>query len=96
MLAMSADHGVADIPEIAGAGGRLTTKEVKDALEKVFVPVLGAGDHVVATVYTDVYLTPTTVDRMKADEALRTAAMDALLALPAVSRVFAGGGAGDG
>jgi len=90
VLGMSADHGVADIPEIAGAGGRQTTKEVKDALEKVFVPVLGAGDHVVQSVYTDVYLTPTTVERVKTDAALRTAAMNALLALPAVSRVFAG------
>ena len=90
VLALSADHGVADIPEIAGAGGRQSTKEVKDALEKVFVPVLGVGDHVVATVYSDVYLTPKTNDRLRVDEGLRKSAVDALLALPAVSRVFVG------
>ena len=61
VLALSADHGVAEIPELAGSGGRLTAKEVKDALEKVFVPVLGIGDHVAANAYTDIYLTPKTV-----------------------------------
>jgi predicted AlkP superfamily pyrophosphatase or phosphodiesterase len=90
VLGLSADHGVADIPEVAGKGGRLTAKEVKDALEKVFVPVLGVGDHTVANAYTDIYLTPKTFDRVRVDGALRQAAIDALLALPAVDRVFFG------
>jgi predicted AlkP superfamily pyrophosphatase or phosphodiesterase len=90
VLAISADHGVAEIPELVGTGGRQTTKEVKDALEKVFVPVLGIGDHVAATAYTDIYLTPKTVERLRLDTTTRTAAVNALLALPAVSRVFVG------
>jgi predicted AlkP superfamily pyrophosphatase or phosphodiesterase len=90
VLALSADHGVADIPEFAGAGGRLTTKEVKDALEQVFVPILGVGDHVAAVNYTDIYLTPKTIERLRVDGSLRKAAVTALLALPAVSRVFIG------
>jgi len=90
VLGMSADHGVADIPELVGSGGRQTTREVKDALEKVFVPVLGVGDHVAATAYTDVYLTPRTVERLKADGNLRRDAMNALLALPGVATVFVG------
>jgi predicted AlkP superfamily pyrophosphatase or phosphodiesterase len=90
VLALSADHGVADIPEVAGAGGRLTAKQVKDALEKVFVPVLGVGDHLVSNGYTDIYLTPKTLERLKIDGGLRKAAIDALLALPAVERAFVG------
>jgi predicted AlkP superfamily pyrophosphatase or phosphodiesterase len=90
VLGLSADHGVADIPEAAGLGGRQTAKQVKDALEKVFVPVLGLGDHVAATAYTDIYLTSKTMERLRADGGLRTAAADALLALPGVSRVFVG------
>jgi predicted AlkP superfamily pyrophosphatase or phosphodiesterase len=90
VLALSADHGVADIPEVAGAGGRLSAKELKDALEKVFVPVLGVGDHIAANAYTDIYLTTKTADRMRIDGGLRKAAVDALLSLPAVERAFAG------
>lgn len=90
VLGLSADHGVADIPEIAGKGGRLSAKEVKDALEKVFVPALGVGDHIVSNAYTDIYLTPKTVDRLRVDGALRKAAIDALVALPAVDKVFVG------
>ncbi|MEO7272957.1 MAG: alkaline phosphatase family protein [Vicinamibacterales bacterium] len=90
VLGLSADHGVADIPEIAGAGGRQTTTEVRAALEQVFVPVLGVGDHIAATAYTDIYLTPRTLARITTDTNLRRAAIDALLALPAVSAVFTG------
>jgi predicted AlkP superfamily pyrophosphatase or phosphodiesterase len=90
VLGLSADHGVADIPEFAKTGGRLAAKDVKDALENVFVPVLGVGDHIVANAYTDVYLTPKTADRLRVDGGLRKAALDALLALPAVDRAFVG------
>ena len=90
VLGLSADHGVADIPELAGKGGRLSAKEVKDTLEKVFVPVLGVGDHIVSNAYTDIYLTPKTVERLRVDGALRKAAIDALVALPAVDQVFVG------
>jgi predicted AlkP superfamily pyrophosphatase or phosphodiesterase len=90
VLALSADHGVADIPEVAHAGGRLSAKEVRDAMEKVFVPVLGVGDHLVSNSYTDIYLTPKTMDRLKIDGALRKAAIDALLALAPIERAFVG------
>ncbi len=90
VLGLSADHGVADIPEIAGKGGRLSAKEVKDTLEKVLVPVLGVGDHIVSNAYTDIYLTPKAADRLRVDGALRKAAIDALVALPAVDKVFVG------
>ena len=89
IVALSADHGVADLPEADG-GGRVGAKAVKDALERVFVPVLGAGDHVVASAGTDIYLTSRTEQRLRVDQALRGAAVDALLALPGVARVFVG------
>jgi predicted AlkP superfamily pyrophosphatase or phosphodiesterase len=90
VVALSADHGVADIPEFAKAGGRQTSKDVRDALEKVLVPVLGVGDHVMASAYTDVYFTSKTWKRLRVDLGLRQKAMDAIAALPAVERVFVG------
>jgi predicted AlkP superfamily pyrophosphatase or phosphodiesterase len=90
VVGFSADHGVADLPEIAGEGGRLPAADVKTALERVFVPVLGGGDHVSAVVYSDVYLMPNATARLRTDGAVRKAVTDALFALPAVSRVLIG------
>ena len=90
VVGFSADHGVADLPEAAGQGGRLPASDVKNALEQVFVPLLGVGDHVSAVVYSDVYLMPKATARLRIDGAVRKAVMDALGKLPAVSRVLIG------
>ncbi len=42
VLGLSADHGVAEIPEQVG-GGRVASKAVTEALQKVLVPALGPG-----------------------------------------------------
>src|SRR4029453_10372859 len=89
VLGLSADHGVADIPEHV-RGGRQGSKEIKDGLSKVLTPALGAGDHVVATSYTDIYLSPAALERLRTDPKLRAAALDGLRALPGVAQAFVG------
>jgi len=88
VVGFSSDHGVADIPDQIGRGGRQTGREASDALMKVLVPALGRGQHVVATAYTDIYLSPEADERLDRDGRLRLAAMNALAALPAIERVF--------
>ena len=90
VLGFSADHGVADVPEQAGRGGRQTNEQTTAALMKVLEPALGPGKHVLSTAYTDIYLSAEARDRLKKDPKLLAAAIEALKALPAVDRVLAG------
>jgi predicted AlkP superfamily pyrophosphatase or phosphodiesterase len=88
VLGLSADHGVADLPEQVGQGGRQPGRQAFDALTKALVAALGPGDHVAAVAYTDIYLYPDANRRLKRDSKLMAAAVDALRSLPAVERVF--------
>lgn len=88
VVGFSSDHGVADIPDQTGRGGRQSGGQVAEALMKVLVPALGGGKHVVATAYTDIYLSPEADTRLDGDGRLRITAMNALTRLPAVERVF--------
>lgn len=90
VLGLSADHGVAEVPEQLGGGGRLTGKQVSEVLSKVLEPALGPGPHVAATAYTDIYLTEPARRRVLRDRGLMDAVTKALLALPAVKHVFRG------
>jgi predicted AlkP superfamily pyrophosphatase or phosphodiesterase len=90
VLGFSADHGVAEVPEQIGRGGRQTGRQASDALMKVLAPALGPGQHVVSTAYTDIYLGAAARERLGSDAKLRVAAMDALAQLPAVERVLRG------
>jgi len=90
VIGMSADHGVADVPEQAQRGGRQTGAIAAEALMKVLVPALGDGDHVAATNYTDIYLTEWAYEKVKSDPRLLEATMAALRSLPAIDRVFLG------
>lgn len=91
VLAFSSDHGVALIPEQAGANaGRQIGKQAADALEKALTPALGPGPHVAVTAYTNVYLMPGVFDRLKRDPRLMSLALDTLRGLPAVAHVFRG------
>jgi predicted AlkP superfamily pyrophosphatase or phosphodiesterase len=89
VLGLSADHGVADIPEETHAG-RQASKDVKDALSNVLTPALGAGNHVVTTLYTDIYLSPAALERLRKDPKLLAAALAALRALPGIAQAFLG------
>jgi predicted AlkP superfamily pyrophosphatase or phosphodiesterase len=90
VLGFSADHGVADVPEQIGNGGRQSNKQTTDALMKVFTPALGPGKHVLSAAYTDIYLSAEARERLKKDPKLLAAAREALLKLPAVERILVG------
>jgi len=89
VLGLSADHGVADIPEHVH-GGRQGSKEIKDAVLSVLTPALGPGNHVVTVLYTDIYLSPTALERLRKDSTLASSTLDALRRLPGVAQAFLG------
>ncbi len=89
VVAMSSDHGVADLPEQNTAGGRLSTAAVRAAIDAALKPALGGEDPYVAAVSGgDVYFKPGIYNRLKADRVSLRAATDAARALPGVARVF--------
>ena len=87
VVGLSADHGVADIPEQAGTG-RVASRTVIDALQRVLVPALGDGTHVASTAYTNIYLTDTARDRLKRDTKLRNQALNALRSIQGIKYAF--------
>jgi hypothetical protein len=89
VLGLSADHGVADVPEQSG-GGRVSSKSVAQALEGVLVPALGPGTHVLSSVYTNVYLSENARKRLGRDATLRAAAFDAIRGVQGIRYVFWG------
>src|SRR4029079_15583595 len=56
VVALTADHGVGEIPEESGSGGRETNAETTAAIEKALAPIVGEGKHVANAAYTDIYL----------------------------------------
>jgi hypothetical protein len=90
VVAFSSDHGVAEIPDQVEQGGRLPGQRVRATLLAALTRVLGPGEHIVASAYTDIYLTSQARQKLKRDAKLRAAATDALLNLPGVAAVFTG------
>jgi predicted AlkP superfamily pyrophosphatase or phosphodiesterase len=87
VLALSADHGVADIPEQVPNAGRQSSKQIQSAIETALKP-LGNGPLVNVVAYTDVYLARGVIDRLKKDDKTMAALKEALLALPGIANVF--------
>lgn len=89
VVAMSSDHGVAELPEQNAAGGRQPAAAVRAAIDAASKPALGGdGPFVAAISGGDVYFRPGMYERLKADPATLRAAMAAAAALPGVARVF--------
>ena len=89
VLGLSADHGVAEIPEQVGSG-RVTSRVVTDALQKVLAPAMGPGTHVASVAYTNVYLTDAARARLTKDRKLREAALAALRSIEGIGYAFWG------
>lgn len=87
VLALSSDHGVATIPEQAN-GGRQPSTEIGRAIDGALAPLLGPGKYVVQTVYTDIYLAPGVLDKLKSSEQASNAVLGALRALPGIAHAF--------
>jgi len=102
-LALSADHGVAPIPELAAAAGldagRISPASIARDVEEALVPVMGPGTRVAAVSHTDLYFLPGVWENeLRGHPEARAAALSAILANPGVERVYtrdelAGGGA---
>jgi hypothetical protein len=88
VVGFSSDHGVAPIPEQVPGGGRQPSRQVLAAINQALEPHFGAGEYAVVSAYTDIYLAAGVADRLKRDAKARTAALDALRALPGVMQAF--------
>ena len=92
VVALSADHGVAPIPEartLAGQeGGRVVLADLVKTANAALVPTLGPGPHVVRAEYTQIYLSEETKARVAGKPALLAPAIEALGKLPGVLRVL--------
>lgn len=92
VLGFTADHGVSPIPEQIQAEGlpadRLDPRKVGEIVNKALEPLLGPGSHVAKMQYTDLYFAPGVYDRLRANPAAMQAAIDALLAVDGVWRVY--------
>jgi len=90
VLALSADHGVADVPEQISNGGRQASTVIAAAVEAALKPVLGDGPFVEANAYTDLYLKKKAADKLKTDRRVFEAISDGLLKVSGVARVLKG------
>src|SRR2546425_904540 len=92
VLALSADHGVAPIPEAEQRGhhpgGRVLVPEVRKRLEQALVEQLGPGQYVDAINYSYVYLAPGVFDRLTHMPAAMQAVEHAVVSIPGVERVL--------
>ena len=92
VLALTADHGVAPIPDQIEAeglpAGRLDGRGTAAAIERALEPWFG-GQRTVATVrYTEVYFAPGVYERLRAMPEALAAAVDAVRGAPGVEQVF--------
>jgi predicted AlkP superfamily pyrophosphatase or phosphodiesterase len=89
VIAMSADHGVADLPEQNPAGGRQPAAAVRAAIEAAMKPSFGGdGEYVTALSVVDVSFKPGVYDRLKKDAATLAAVRTGVTALSGIARVF--------
>jgi len=89
VLVLSADHGVADLPEQSENGGRVLPSAVGGSIDAVLKGAsYGDGPFVAASVGSDVYLKPGVYDKLRADPDTRTRLIDAMGKLSGVKRVL--------
>lgn len=90
VLGLSADHGVAEVPEQTTGAGRLLAAPVNTVLQKVLASILGPGPHGVVVNYTDIYLAAGVAEKLRQDKVARSAVLGALQALTGIARAFHG------
>jgi len=92
VVAFSSDHGVAPIPERMQKekrdAGRVLTLDVAQNIENALVAVLGPGPHVARVVYTDVYLHPATLEKVRENPAAKRAVEESAKLVKGVAEVF--------
>ncbi len=89
VLAMSADHGVATVPEqLEGKGGRLASNAIRQAAEAAVTKILGAGTHVATLVESHLSLAAGAYDRLKAKPGAVDSVKKAIAAVEGVGMVY--------
>jgi predicted AlkP superfamily pyrophosphatase or phosphodiesterase len=92
LVALSADHGGAPIPEdLQKKGvdaGWLSVEEMKDRAEKALEARDYAKPAVAEVGGSDLYFTPGTYDKLKADPAAMHAVIEAIRSVPGVAEVY--------
>ena len=91
VVALSADHGVAPIPESARMqqldSGRLSAATIDAAVEEALAP-LGPGQHVAKSLYGQIYLAPRSWTAVRRSPSLQAAIRARLLRVPGVQAVY--------
>ena len=92
VVALSADHGVAPIPEAAAArglnAGRVRAEDLGRRIDDALSHVLGPAVYVARVNYTELYFKPGVYDRIQTNPRALRAVTDAILSSPGVWRVF--------
>ena len=94
VVALTADHGIAPIPEqliLEGRdAGRIDTNAISARAEQAAKAVLGDGKYLSSVLYTDVYFAPGVYSKLVAKPEALKAVVDAIRSVPGVLRVFRG------
>jgi predicted AlkP superfamily pyrophosphatase or phosphodiesterase len=92
VVAVSADHGVAEIPEQQVRrglnAGRLTSRSVNELVQRTVEAVFGPGQYAARVTTNDVYFRPGVYDRLRREPAALEAVEKALTSLPGIVRVL--------
>jgi predicted AlkP superfamily pyrophosphatase or phosphodiesterase len=89
VVALSADHGVADVPEQVPNAGRVNAATVRATIEAAAKTALGGeGPFIAAASGGDIYFKPDVYGRLKKDPAALRQVIDAALKIPGVARVI--------
>jgi hypothetical protein len=92
VVALSADHGVAPVPEdLRKTGmdaGRLNIDEVKTRIEKALAPFRYPKFPVAEVGGADVYFAPGVYSKLKTDAGALQAVFDAIRSVPGVARIY--------
>jgi predicted AlkP superfamily pyrophosphatase or phosphodiesterase len=89
VVALTADHGVADMPEQIAGGGRVAIATIRARVEAAVKTALGGeGPFVAAAEGSEIYFAPGVFDRLKSSPAALRAAVAAAGAVPGVGRIL--------
>lgn len=92
VVALTGDHGVSPIPEQMGAegleAGRIDGKALVERINKVLEPLLGAGPHTEALIYTDLYFKAGVAQKLREQPEAMRAVVRAIESTPGVWRAI--------
>ena len=88
VVGLSADHGVGPITEQVQDSGRQTSEQTLAAINRALVPFFGQGKHAVHAAYTDLYLAPGVMQKLRDHPKAAASVLAALEQLPGIARAF--------